>query len=43
VNTSTAFRVQAASSGTLFFIEIPGFGLVRVSGTEPIGQWSRLN
>ena len=41
-NGGATFRVQQASTGTLLFVEIPNFGIVRVAGQEPIGSWSRI-
>jgi hypothetical protein len=40
--TATSFRVQTAQQSTTLFIDIPNFGILRMTGTSPIGSWSRL-
>lgn len=42
VNSLINFRVQTADEGTTFFIDIPNFGIVRVSGDLPLGSWSKV-
>lgn len=41
-NANISFRVQLSDEGTTFFIDIPNYGIVRVSGEMPLGSWRRL-
>jgi hypothetical protein len=40
--SQTSFRIQNSQQSQAFYIDIPNFGILRLSGTLPTGTWSRV-